>query len=360
MIPAYAIAAGRSAALFATLAGVGIALASGGTTPYVGARLRAARAGVLARSVLLVVLGLLLGHVNSPPLVILAYYGLLFVIAIPFLAMPARTLAEVALSCALLTPLVSQLLRLVVSPTPIAEPGGRDILKELFLTGTYPALTWTTYLFAGLAIGRSDLRRRGTTVALLIGGVAVAIAAKIASSVLLGAAGGADRLQASLPTESFLSRQTGHWLREGLFGTTPTTDWRWLLISSPHSGATLDLLHTSATSAAVIGGCLLLTQALPRWSYLPLAAAGSMTLTLYTAHVLAVAKGSPLLMHEQLHFWLANVALAIVLATLWRTLVGRGPLEALVARADKLARRSVGGHDVRAVDHDSRQAGPAA
>jgi len=45
MIPAYAIAAGRSAALFATLAGVGIALASGGSTPYAGVRLRGARAG---------------------------------------------------------------------------------------------------------------------------------------------------------------------------------------------------------------------------------------------------------------------------------------------------------------------------
>ena len=54
----------------------------------------AARAGVLARAVLLVALGLLLGQVNSPPLVILAYYGLLFVLAIPFLGLSARTLAR--------------------------------------------------------------------------------------------------------------------------------------------------------------------------------------------------------------------------------------------------------------------------
>jgi len=360
MIPAYAIAAGRSAALFATLAGVGIALASGGSTPYAGVRLRGARAGVLARSVLLVALGLLLGHVNSPPLVILAYYGLLFVLAIPFLAMSARTLAVVGVSCALLTPLISHLLRMSLSPTPIAEPGGRDILKELFLTGTYPALTWTTYLFVGLAIGRSNLRRQGMAAWLLVGGAAVAVVAKLVSSVLVDAAGGVDRLQASLPASNFLSRDTEHWLREGLFGTTPTTDWRWLLISSPHSGATLDLVHTSATSAAVIGGCLLLTRALPRWSYLPLAATGSMTLTLYTAHVLVVARNSPLLMHDQLHFWLVNVVGAIVVATVWRTLIGRGPLEAVMAGADRQARKLVGGRGAQAVDRDPRPAGPVA
>jgi hypothetical protein len=343
MHPAYVTAAGRSAALFATLAGVGIALASGGSTPYGGRRLRGARAGVLARSVLLVALGLLLGKVDSPPLVILAYYGLLFVLAIPFLAMSVRGLAALALACALLTPLASYWLRLVVSPTPIAEPGGRDILKELFLTGTYPALTWTTYLFVGLAIGRSNLRRNGVAGALLIAGAVVAVAAKVVSAVLLGAAGGVDRLQASLPPDNFLSNETGHWVREGLFGTTPTTDWRWLLISSPHSGTTLDLVHTSATSAAAIGGCILLTRVLPRWSYLPLAATGSMTLTIYTAHVLALTKGSPLLMTDQLHFWLANVAVAIVVAAFWRVVIGRGPLEWLFAGADRGARRMAGG-----------------
>ena len=66
-------------------------------------------------------------------------------------------------------PVLSQLVRDHVTPTPIAEPGGRDVLKELFLTGTYPALTWTTYLFVGLAIGRADLRRRGFAVGLLVG-----------------------------------------------------------------------------------------------------------------------------------------------------------------------------------------------
>jgi hypothetical protein len=85
-----------------------------------------------------------------------------------------------------------------------------------------------------------------------------------------------------------------------------------------------------------------------------------MTLTLYTAHVLVVARHSPLLMDDQLHFWLANVLGAIVVATLWRTLIGRGPLEAVMARADKEARNLFGGRGAQAVDRDPRPAGPVA
>jgi hypothetical protein len=343
--PAYVIAAGRSAALFATLAGVGIALASGGATPYAGRRLNAARAGVFARAVLLAVIGLLLGRLDSPPLVILAYYALLFVLAIPFLSLRAPALAAIAVVSALVTPVVSQLLRLHLSPSPIAEPGGRAILKELFLTGTYPALTWTAYLFIGLAIGRSNLRRIGFAVKLLVGGAVVAVLAKVVSAWLLNAAGGVQALHDSLPSTNFYAQDTQRWLDEGLFGTTPTVDWRWLLISSPHSGTTLDLAHTCATSAAVLGACLLLTRVLPRWSYLPFAAAGSMTLTLYSAHVIALTNGNPLLVSrsDPLRLWLAHVVVALVVATLWRTMVGRGPLEWLAASLDRSVRRAVGG-----------------
>lgn len=102
--PAYVVSAGRAAALFAVLAGVGLALATGGREPPDGLRLRAARAGVLARAGSLVALGLLLGKVDSPPLVILAYYGLLFGLAIPFLGLQARHLALLAVAAVLLTP----------------------------------------------------------------------------------------------------------------------------------------------------------------------------------------------------------------------------------------------------------------
>jgi hypothetical protein len=94
---------------------------------------------------------------------------------------------------------------------------------------------------------------------------------------------------------------------------------------------------------AVLGACLLLARLLPRLALLPFAAAGSMTLSLYTAHVLALADGSPFLTRDARTLWLAHVAVALAVATVWRTGIGRGPLEALVAWLSGSARRAVTG-----------------
>jgi len=340
--PAYSIAAGRSAALFAVLAGVGLALASGGQNKHVGWQLHASRSGVLARAGLLLVLGLFLGEVNSPPLVILAYYGLLFVVAIPFLGLSARALAVLAVVSAIVAPVLSHLARMHLDVAPIGEPAGTQLVAQLLLTGTYPVVPWATYLFVGLALGRLDLSRQATALRLVVGGAALAVAAKVLSSTLLDAAGGVDRLQASVPADpgyAFLRQDLGRRLEAGLLGTTPTTDWRWLLISAPHSSTTLDLVHTSATAAGVLGLCLLVTRYAPKWLYFPLAAAGSMTLTLYTVHVLALANGSPLLLTDnRLHLWLGHVVTVLVVATFWRAKVGRGPLEWFATQVADLAR----------------------
>jgi hypothetical protein len=68
---------------------------------------------------------------------------------------------------------------------------------------------------------------------------------------------------------------------------------------------------------------------------------GSMTLTLYTAHVVALWRGGPLLLDDPRVLYLAQVAVAVALAFLWRSYVGRGPLEALAAVLDRGARRAV-------------------
>jgi uncharacterized membrane protein YeiB len=84
---------------------------------------------------------------------------------------------------------------------------------------------------------------------------------------------------------------------------------------------------------------LLLAAALRgRWSWLlvPVAAVGSMPLTLYSLHlvVLASVDGDPV------RFWLAQAVAALVVATAWRHLVGRGPLEAGLAALTRAVTRS--------------------
>jgi len=332
--PSYDIAAGRAAALFALLAGVGLALANGGPRPRRGRELWAGRAGAVARAVLLLGLGVWLSGIDSPPLVILSYYALLFAVATVFLGWSHRALALGAAVAAVATPVASHLLRQEVDPAPVAEPGGADLPVELFLTGTYPVLTWTTYLLAGLAVGRSDLRRIGTAVRLVVVGAVLAIGAKLASSALLERLGGVGQLRGV--------DDPGAAVERGLFGTTPRGDADWLAVAAPHSGTTFDLAHTIGTSFLVLGICLLVTRVLGR-ALLPLMAVGSMTLTLYTAHVLSLADGSPLLLDEPRTLWLLQVLVALVLATLWRSAIGRGPLEALAALVDRSARAVVRG-----------------
>jgi uncharacterized membrane protein YeiB len=134
-----------------------------------------------------------------------------------------------------------------------------------------------------------------------------------------------------------------HWF----FGTAPTAQWWWLGIQAPHIGTTPDLVHTTGTALVVLGICLLTVPRVGAWAR-PLVAAGSMTLTLYTAHVLAVrwlslaAEDAPQLAAlPGRTVWLVHIGVALVVATAWGSPARRGPLEALASFA---ARRAAGPH----------------
>jgi hypothetical protein len=126
-----------------------------------------------------------------------------------------------------------------------------------------------------MALGRLSLRRTATGLWLLAGGTLLAGATKVLSALLLGPAGAFERL--TVPVSSALTgRDLATVLQTGTYGTTPSTSWWWLAVSAPHSGGPLDLLHTTGTALAVIGGCLLLAAGLHgrwRWLVLPVAAA---------------------------------------------------------------------------------------
>jgi hypothetical protein len=71
----------------------------------------------------------------------------------------------------------------------------------------------------------------------------------------------------------------------------------------------------------------------------PIAAAGSMTLTLYTAHVLFL--NSPWDVFEPTAGYVLQVLAVLGFAVAWRGAVGRGPLEAVAADAARTARQTV-------------------
>jgi hypothetical protein len=314
---AYLLSSGRASALFAVLAGVGLALA------------RSTRAGVLARGLVVAAVGLTLGGLETPVAVILVHYGVLFAVATAFLPLRPRTLALLGAAWLAASPLVAFWLRGHLPPGPAPNPSwaGLDdpvgLLTDVVLTGYYPVAQWTGYLLVGLAVGRTPLHRTGVAAAVAAAGAVVAGTAKILSFVLLGPLGGAARLD-DVPA---------------FYGTTPVDTWWWLAVSAPHSGTPLDLLHTTGTALVVLGACLLVAA---RWPapLLPLAAAGSMTLTLYTAHVLALGPlAGPTRSWEPGDVLLLHAVAALVAASVWRATGRRGPLEAVAAGATRAAGR---------------------
>lgn len=327
------LADGRSSALFATLLGVGVALST--PRPDGGRAHLAAGAGLLIRGLLVGLLGLALVGLDPPIAVILAYYGLLLVVAIPLLRLPAWALGTGAVFAAVGTPVLSHLLRgrLLRAGLPdgpgdqadlgsLAEPV--ELLVTLGLTGYYPVLTWTTYLLAGMAAGRCDLRSRRVAAALAGGGAVLAAVAAAGSALLLRVG------DPGLEQLALLERQ---------YGSTPTDTWWWLAVQIPHSGTPFDLAHTTGTALALLGLLLLLGRVSSAALWVP-AAVGSVPLTLYTAHAVLLA-GYP--GDDDIAVFLAHVAGAVVVGALLAPAGRRGPLEQIVSSASRLARSVVGG-----------------
>jgi len=326
---AFALVNGRSSATFAVLAGVGLALAdgghAGGRTPY--ARM-VARTSVRALCILLI--GLVLTEAGPPVAVILQYYALSFLLLAPLLRLPAAVLGVGGLAWLGLAPVVSHVVR---ESTGLLGPGSQvgitrllvdpsGSVTDLFLTGYYPVLTWFGYLLVGAAVGRLALGRRGVALAVAGAGLLLAAGAAVVSSLLLGTAGARDVLTGVDPV--FGRGTDGPW-----FGTAPTSSPWWLAIDTPHSGTAPDLIGTTGAALLALGACLLLAGTVAGWALVPLAAAGSMTLSLYTVHVLAVLSDRPGLDPGQ--DWTVHAALALVFATLWTLRFRRGPLEVGVA-----------------------------
>lgn len=348
------VALGNASALFAVLAGVGLSLTTGRKrVPWSKARMTAG--GLVGRAVAVGVIGLALGYVDAEIAgVILPYYAVLFVLAVPLVLLPTPWLVVVGVLAATAVPVVSQLVRPGLPAPSLDNPGFTDLignpgglLAELTLTGEYPALPWLSYLCAGLLVGRLTLSSARVARRLLLGGAALAVAAKGASAALLGPLGGAAALQLAgvgvvLPEEETVDDL----LTFGFDGVTPTNSWWWLATSSPHAGTPPDLLYTIGLAVAVLGAMLLLghiVRPVLRWTVglftVPLAAAGSMTLTLYTAHV--VFMSSPLDVFGATEGYVLQVVLALLFALGWRQAVGRGPLETLVTAVADRARRLV-------------------
>lgn len=337
---------GRSSALFAVLAGVSIALYTGRGRPHRGGTLTADRRGLAVRALVIAVFGFGVGITQTSIAIILVHYSFLFLVALPFAGLRVRPLIAWAAGWLLFSPVVAYLVRpLLRDSLAEAELGHNPIWSDLlnpatfaadiFFTGYYPVAQWLGYLLVGMAIGRLDLSSVPTQVSLIVGGIGIAVFAKGLAGFFMYDLGG---LLALMSTEQGRQVRLEAMMQVSLSPVEQSGSWWWLAGAAPHSGTTLDLLHTSATAAAAIGLCLLAT----RWNrnlLLPLSGAGAITLTLYTAHIIALSIGpaddSPL--GQVALFWV-YAAVALVLGAVFALLKWRGPLESMTSMMTTTAR----------------------
>jgi len=340
------LAGGRASALFAVLAGTSLVLVAGSRSPLRGREWRASYAGIAVRAGLVALLGLLLGEVDSGIAVILTYYGVLFLLAGPFLALRTRHLVVVLVAWVGLAPVVGFAVRSGLPATSYAVPSfgmlsepGRLAL-DLLITGYYPALTWLPYLLLGIVVGRLDLgslRASGLLAGVGAGAMAVGV---VVSDALLSRPGVKGELIRTFAGDGWRG-DLATTLVHGLYGVVPAAEeprsWWWLAVRAPHTGTTPDLLVTGGSALVVLGLCLLVGRAAPRTGRV-IFGAGAMTLTLYSLHVILRSDG---LWDGRDTATFAGQALLVLVVGAAYALAGhRGPLERLVGVLSSEVRRA--------------------
>ncbi|MEV5988523.1 DUF418 domain-containing protein [Streptomyces sp. NPDC052051] len=329
------LAHGRSSALFAFLAGFAVVLITGRGVPKTGLAGRQAQAKVVIRAAILLGLGTWLTVSGTPVDVILAFYGLYFLLVLPLYRLGPGPLAAIAAGTALVLPQVLYVVQQTIGDD-VHAPGEADGLVSLLFTGAYPALSWVPFVIAGMAVARLDLASTVVRARLAVTGAALMVIGYGGSWLALHLPGVADAIGASAGagdgTSMWWSDTSG-----SPSGDTPA----WLLAASPHSETTLSILGNTGVAILVVAVCLAAMDALPRLHTLarPIIAVGSMSLSAYVFHLFAIRfLGIEELPGSPLHVLVGFILAAMAFATIWSRFQRRGPLEWLMTKATGLAR----------------------
>lgn len=344
----FAVFGGRAAALFAVLAGVSIAFVEKRSRGQLhGRTLAADRAALVVRGLLILLIGLLLGHLETDIDTIIPYFGILFILAVPFYGRSSRFLLIAAPVFAVFGPVLRHLLngKIPEQVDPEADytlvTAARQpvlFILDMLVTGFYPAILWMAYLCVGMVVGRQALTSRKVALKFVGWGAALAISAWMLSKVLLGPVGGMQRLVEATPSLS--TADITELLKYGPDSSyMPNTTWWWLGAVAPYSDTPLNVLHNLGTAVAAIGIVLLLTHSGGKF-FSPFAAIGMMTLTLYSAHCVVFMLEVLDETRPVVGLWVQVISF-MLFAMVWRSCIGKGPLESIISEASDWVRQRV-------------------
>ncbi|MCB8043950.1 DUF1624 domain-containing protein [Microbacterium oxydans] len=160
---------GNASTLFAVVGGISVVLA---TRSYLErGHVAAARWAMAVRGVLVILIGATLALAPGSIVVVLVYFGVAMLCSIPFLRVSPRWLLVSAAILAIAGPILNAFLRQALGV--IGEGGGVSwpqwgepavALRAIFVTGTYPVVTWIVYVLVGMAVATLLIaaRRNGT------------------------------------------------------------------------------------------------------------------------------------------------------------------------------------------------------
>ncbi|TLF85695.1 DUF418 domain-containing protein [Nonomuraea sp. KC401] len=335
---------GRSMSLFVLMAGISVALMTGGPAPLGGDRLATSRKRLAVRAVMLFLISLCVDQLSGMNLSILEFYAVWLLLLIPLVRLrPGTLLAAAGVLGAVLPVFCFIVLNhgrdWAISPMNSAgaeQAFGLAVLlnpqdwlakvHQLLLGGGFQTPYAIPLLLAGLAIGRLDLRSRAVRAKMAGCGALLVAVSWLVSWVALVPLG-AERALADMMKSA---------------GGPMVQPWASVLTLPPHQ---LYALSIPMAPMMVGVGLLLLAGFLtllerPGWqrALLPLTAAGSLSLTWYAAHQVVIERtaGDP---PYAFTLFAGMVVFAFVFSPLWLRWIRRGPLEWLVHRVTVMVAR---------------------
>ncbi|MDO5076543.1 heparan-alpha-glucosaminide N-acetyltransferase domain-containing protein [Corynebacterium sp.] len=345
----YQLLAGHAAALFATLAGVSLAIITGMNNIHTGRDLHRDRLNVFFRALIVLLIGTTINFLPLTVYNILPYYAFFFLFAIPFLGFKARSLfiwaAGMAIGGSLLRYIVlasgsyperteSMLEVQSTADVVAAIQDPVTFLMTMVFTGVYPAITWIAFILLGMGIGRLDLRNIEVQIKLGVFSALVAIVVAVTSDFLLKAGHGFDRIVAA--TSGLTPDQVMDSLRLG--GEVPSTTLWWQIAAGPHLNTVFSVVLSGALATFALS-FFLLAERVVALLLIPFERAGSMTLTLYVLHLMFLAVKD--VSYYSIVWCLAQIFVAMALGFFWREAVGQGPLERSQSALAKFLARTI-------------------
>lgn len=255
----------------------------------------------IVRGVILIAIGVALEQLHTFVAIVLMSLGATLVVAAPLALLPVPALAVGAVVTFAVGPVVNAAARAALDPTRVHSDAWLDqVLQWLVLSTHYRMVSLLPFVLIGVVLARTGLGRRAA-----LGSVVVGLGAGVAVVLL---------------------RLSGRGIGTGN------------IVSGDLPDALLDV----ALTGCVFGAVVLLarsSRAEPVVTALsPVRAVGTMALTSYVLHVVLIAVVMRTLDWQETARWWPLLTTGVLVGTvlacwLWWRLLGRGPLERLLARA---------------------------